>query len=198
MRPFSSLLLASVIACVAICAAADFPDPEGKARVRNGLLALYDFQSAEDDIVSDRSRLGEAADLKIREELESVRRSKGSLELISPANVRSLDRPAKISDMVRISAELTVEAWIKPSLTDQSGPATILAMSNGVDQRNFLLRQEENRFEARFRTSKTGMDGAPGFETTPGSVRAEPTHLVFTRDRAGRVRLFLNGQQALE
>lgn len=192
------MLLASVIACVAICAAADFPDPEGKARVRNGLLALYDFQSAEDDIVSDRSRLGEAADLKIREELESVRRSKGSLELISPANVRSLDRPAKISDMVRISAELTVEAWIKPSLTDQSGPATILAMSNGVDQRNFLLRQEENRFEARFRTSKTGMDGAPGFETTPGSVRAEPTHLVFTRDRAGRVRLFLNGQQALE
>ena len=190
-------MVAGLIGYGTVCSA-DFTDAESKGRVINGLLAFYDFQSTDGEIIKDRSGLGEAADLKIRGELEAVRRAKGSLELLSGANVRSVDRPAKISDMVRIGAEITLEVWVKPSHTNQRGPATILSISNGGDQRNCLLGQQGDRFEARFRTSITGMDATPGFQTPAGSVRTETAHLVFTRDRTGRARLFLNGRQVLE
>ncbi len=170
--------------------------------MRNGLLALYDFQSVEGDIVKDLSGLGEPADLKIRA-LEAARVSDGSVELLRPTTIRSLDRVEKISDMVRMSGELTVEVWVKPSARDQHGmgrtrPGRILSMSNGKDQRNFTLAQEGDRFGTQFRIIQGGVDAWPSPPPALASPQPELTHVVYTRDRTGRARVFLNGKQAAE
>jgi hypothetical protein len=200
MKRRHCLLLAAWIGFLGVCLAADSAATDDAVRVRSGLLALYNFQTIDGEIVEDRSGLGEAADLKIGD-LEFVRRSQGSLELVGDANlanIRTRDRPAKISDMVRIAGEITLEAWIKPSDGEQDGPAIILAMSNGTDERNFALAQEGDRFLVRFRTSRTARDGSPGLQTAAGTARAERTHLVYTRDRTGRTCIFLNGKPAIE
>ena len=165
-------------------------------RVRNGLVALYYFDSVVDGSVPDRSGLGDPADLKLGEP-EAVRWKSGSLTLTQPTRLRSRDRPAKISDFVRVSGELSVEVWIEPSVELGSAPASIVAMSNGTDQRNFALIQDDGRFQAGFRTSQTGSDKA-SISTLGATAGPAPTHLVFTRDRSGRARMYLDGKIVVE
>ncbi len=68
---------------------------DGEERVRNGLLALYDFSAAEGEMVLDRSGVGSPVDLKISEKyLDAVSRTAGSLELHSPGIIRGPSRAA--------------------------------------------------------------------------------------------------------
>ena len=60
------LLLSVWIGCVAVCPAADFAETDDAVRVRSGLLALYDFQAVEGEIVEDRSGLGEGTTTLLR------------------------------------------------------------------------------------------------------------------------------------
>ncbi|MCY4534338.1 MAG: hypothetical protein OXB91_03165, partial [Bryobacterales bacterium] len=173
------------------------PPRQSDGRVRSGVLAIYDFESVREGMVPDLAPRDEDSVLRISSS-HTVRVLPGALELLPGGLLRSRSRPAKVSDMVRIGSELSLEAWIKPARTGQDGPATILAMSNGTDQRNFLLGQEGDRFVARFRTSKTDREGAPGLSTPAGVATSELTHLVFTRDRTGRARIFVNGAMSVE
>lgn len=166
-------------------------------RIESGLVALFDFRSLVDGKFPDRSGLGNSADLTPSDP-EAVRLTPGSLTLSEPTRLRSRDRPEQISDLVRISGELTVEIWIEPSKDLESSAAVILAMSNGTDQRNFSLEQVDGRFQARFRTSKTGSGEAATISTPEGGAGPSLAHVVFTRDRTGRSRMFLNGEIVAE
>lgn len=187
---------------VLVCLAAQLPldgTQSGQAggRVRSGALAVYGFEVVREGIVRDLAPRSEDSDLRIASP-HSVRVLPGALELLPGGSLRSRSRPAKVSDMVRIGSEISLEVWIRPARPDRHGVATILAMSNATDQRNFLLGQEGDRFVARFRTSKTGREGEPGMSTPAGFARPELTHLVFTRDRTGRARMFVNGGISIE
>ncbi len=165
--------------------------------MRNGLIALYDFRSDSEDVVRDRSPFKESADLKIRS-AETVQWAEGALKILSPSHIRSTDRPAKISDLVRVSGEITVEVWIEPVENHSAGPACIFAMSNGADQRNFELSQDGELFLARFRTSRTGRADPPQLDAPATGDGYGLTHVAFTRDRSGQARIFVNGKLARE
>ena len=203
MKRLVWVLAAALIASATVFAASGRDDARSDGRVRNGLLAIYDFRGinaetvVDAETVHDRSGLGDLADLRIGK-AEAVVVSESSVELIESTTVRSKGRPAKVSDMVRVSGELTVEAWLKPADPAQSEPATAISFSNGIDQRNLIIEQLDGRFRARFRTSRTGRDGGQGISTDRGAVKADPTHLVFTRDRLGRSRIFVDGELAVE
>ena len=170
---------------------------ERAGRVRGGALAVYDFESVRNGVVPDSAPRSADSVLRIGSP-ETVRILPGALELLPGGALRSRSRPAKITDMVRIGSELTLEAWIRPASASQQGPAAIMAMSNGADQRNFLLGQDGDRFVARFRTSGTDPNGGPGLSTPAGTATSDVTHVVFTRDRTGRARVFVNGAVAAE
>ena len=166
-------------------------------RVRDGLVALYGFGSLDGARVSDRSGFLEPADLKL-DDPDAVRLTEGSLKIDQPTRVRSRERVAKIADLVRVSGELTVEAWIEPAARAEATRAGIVMISNATDQHNFALVQLRDRFEARFRTSKTDTGEAPPIRSPKASAGPALTHLAFTRDRTGRARIFLNGAIAAE
>ncbi|MDE0107336.1 MAG: DUF1592 domain-containing protein [Bryobacterales bacterium] len=166
-------------------------------RVRDGLVALYDFGSLKGELVLDRSGFLEAADTKL-DDPDAVRLADGSLTIDRPTRLRSLERVAKIADLVRVSGELTVEAWIEPVAQGEATSAGIVMMSNATSQHNFALVQVGDRFEARFRTSRTGTGEALPIRTPEASARPALTHLAFTRDRSGRARVFLDGEIASE
>ena len=106
----------------------------GSTRTRSGLQVLYDFRSADGPLVKDRSGVGDAVDLQI-ENTKSVRRSAGSLEVRGQTLIRS-DRPAtKIINAIRRSGEITVEAWIRPAKSNQTGPARIVTLSKNGSER---------------------------------------------------------------
>ena len=186
--------MAATVALASFATSASGSDP---GRVRSGALAIYDFDTVR--VGEIRDLIPRSADSHLRiADSRSVRVLPGAVELLPGGLLRSRSRPAKLADMVRIGSELSLEAWIRPARADQDGPAAILALSNGSDQHNFLLGQDGGRFVARFRTSKTGRDGGPGLSTPDGHADSELTHLVFTRDRTGRARLYLNGAMEVE
>ena len=186
-----------MVATVALASLAASTRDSEPGRIRSGALAIYDFDAVRDDAIRDLIPRSPDSHLRIVDS-RSVRVLPGAVELLPGGLLRSRSRAAKLADMVGIGSELSLEAWIRPARAEQDGPAAILALSNGSDPHNFLLGQDGGRFVARFRTSKTGRDGGPGLSTRDGHADSELTHLVFTRDRTGRARLYLDGAMAVE
>lgn len=173
------------------------PSSPGPARARAGLQALYNFSLSSGAIVKDVSGVGQPVDLRIAN-LASVRRAKGSLEVRGPTLIRS-DQPAsRIIDSVRRSGEITIEVWLRPAKTTLTGPARIVTLSRNANERNFTLGQEGDRFEVRFRTTQTTTNGIPAINSAPKTLSTNLTHVVYTRDRSGRTRIYVNGKQSVE
>ncbi len=166
-------------------------------RVQAGLVALYDFRDDAGSLIKDRSGVGQAVDLKI-ENPKAVRRSKGSLEVHGNTVIRADKPAAKISAAIRRSGELSLEVWVQPAKTSQTGPARILTLSNDPNQRNFTLGQDGDKFDVRLRTSKTDTNGIPSLSSAPHSLKTKLTHVVYTRDRSGKTRIYLDGKSVQE
>jgi hypothetical protein len=174
--------------------------PNPGDRVTEGLVALYDFEEASGSIVHDRSGVSPALDLII-EDGAGTSWIPGALNVQDNSIIRSTGTAHKITSSALATSEITVEAWITPDNTSQDGPARIVSLSGGLNDRNFTLGQgtfgnaPTTTFDTRFRTSETDTNGVPSLTTPPGSAAAELQHVVYTRDSLGTSRTFVNGLQ---
>ncbi len=166
-------------------------------RVQSGLLALYDFGSAEGEVVADRSGVDRPLDLEIQD-MEAVRRRPGSLEIHSPTLIKSTGSANKIGNAIRVSGAITIEAWMEPAAGEADAPATLIAMAPKSGQRNFVLQQGPDGLNMRFRTNRTGAGGLPAADYAIDDRTGRLSHLVYTRDRYGRTRIFVDGKQVIE
>ncbi len=173
------------------------PSDAGVARAQSGLQVLYDFSGTAVEAVEDRSAATPPIRLRVTNP-KAVERNGGSLVIKGVTRLQSDRSVGRVVDSIRRSGELTLEAWITPANTEQSGPARIFSISNGSSQRNITLGQEGDKYDIRLRTTQTGVNGLPSLTLKPGSARSELTHIVYTRDRSGLTRVFLNGDQVVE
>jgi hypothetical protein len=162
-------------------------------RTRDGLIALYDFKDVDGVLIQDQSGVGEALDLKIAD-LKAVQRSPGALQVNGSVQIVSEKPARKLIDAVRQSGELTIEAWLQPAKLDQEGPARILSLSRDTSNRNFTFGQDGDAYELRLRSTKTSANGIPSVSAGSKSAVLKDTHVVYTRDRNGNARFYLNGQ----
>ena len=166
-------------------------------RSSSGLQALYDFNEGDGTIVHDTSGVGKPVNLKITKP-DNVQWQSGSLQITQGTQIRS-DAPAyKLNESIRRSGEITIEAWIQPENLKQKGPARIVTLSRSGTERNFTLGQDGPKYDARLRTLTTGGNGIPSTTTKKASVTTELTHVVYTRARSGRARLFINSEKQAE
>jgi hypothetical protein len=174
------------------------PGPAADARrTAAGLLVLYDFSAGNGNTVKDVSGAGKPLDLRIADP-KAVRWAKGSLEVTGNASLQS-DGPAdKIIEAVQKSGELAIEAWLRPAKTDQSGPARIVTISRDSGARNVTLGQDGRRYDVRLRTTDTSENGIPSLASADNSLQTALTHIVYTHDRAGRTRIYLDGKLSRE
>lgn len=163
-------------------------------RVDKGLQVLYTFARGSGDVIRDRSGHSERMDLKI-EDPAAVRWVDDGLEIHSTTLLRSLKSSGRLTKALRRSKSLTLEAWVTPVDTTQSGPARILTLSEGSSQRNFTLGQSGDEFEVRLRTTKTDNNGLPGLSSGSAKVATRPMHVVFTRQANGETVLYLDGRR---
>jgi len=164
-------------------------------RTTEGLLALYDFSGTDGMTIRDRSGIEPALDLKIKDS-KAVSRNPGVLKVHGETQIRSVKAATKILNAVRQSGEITVEAWIHPENTTQSGPARILSISKNTSERNFTLGQDGNKLDARLRTTRTSKNGMPSTVSPKGSLQAQLMHVIYTRNRSGNAFIYINGKQA--
>lgn len=171
--------------------------PLAAQRVSEGLQALYTFDDSSGEVIKDRSGAAPPIDLRISDP-ESVRRSKGTLEIRDKTLVRSEEPARRLAEAVKRSGAITIEAWIKPANTSQGGPARIVSLSRDSQNRNFTLGQEGDKFDLRFRSTGTSTNGVPSLASKSRSLATKLTHVAYTRERSGRARLYLDGRQVAE
>ncbi|MCZ6795208.1 MAG: DUF1592 domain-containing protein [Planctomycetota bacterium] len=169
----------------------------GVTRTRSGLQVLYDFSSPSGPIVKDRSGVGTPVDLRITK-AGAVSRSRGALEVRGETLIRSTEPASRIIESVRRSGEITIEAWIRPARNNQSGPARIVTLSRNSSERNFTLGQDGDQYDVRFRTTRTSANGIPSLSSARKSLATKLTHVVYTRDRTGRTRIYIDGKRSVE
>lgn len=152
----------------------------GEKNASAGLQVLYRFEPGQ--AVGDQSGVGTAVDLKRAE--------------VPP--FASLQPASKLIAAAKASGEVTIEAWITPGKASQSGPARIVTLSQDTSRRNFTLGQDGDRWDVRFRTTKTDQNGLPSLAGPSKSVHVRRTHVVYTFDRTGTARLYVDGKQTAE
>jgi hypothetical protein len=169
-------------------------EPTNVPSAARGIVALYDFAGEPGDTVSDRT--GSGFDLRINDR-KAVQWSSGSLKVNRKTQITATDAQ-KLNAKLKRSRELTIEAWVTPARTDQSGPARIVTLSRNQNERNFTLGQDGKRFDVRLRTTKASTNGLPSVASLPGSLKTERTHIVYTRSRSGDVHIWINGKHNFE
>ena len=172
-------------------------------RVRPGLQVEYRFDEATGTEVRDHSGQQPPLHLAI-ENTSAVRWVSGGLSLHSPTILTTPGPALRLTEALRRSGELSVEAWIRPTQRSQDGMARLIGISKGLLARNFTLGHgiepgvPSASFGMRLRSTDTDLNGTPVLRTEPGVVTTEEQHLVYTRTRDGQVRLYLDGQVVAE
>ena len=138
-----------------------------------GALVFYDFQEGSGQIIKDRSNKSDPLNLRIEDASAVQWLSTGGLAVRSPVLIASQGPASKIGNAVRRSNAITIEAWVKPANTTQSGPARIVTVSRDPGSRNFTLGQKAGAYEVRFRTTSTSANGEPAL-SSPGGDDAAP------------------------
>lgn len=158
------------------------------------LIALYRFNQGQGNVIRNFAETGDSLDLKI-ESPSSVNWGPAGLTVYDSAFAATEKPPQRLIEAVRESKAFSLEAWVTPANATQDGPARLLTFSSGISRRNFTLGQDGNRFDLRVRASRTDHNGMPSLASQSGSATPRLTHLVFTADRSGQARLYVNGQE---
>jgi len=168
-------------------------------RVTNGLQALYKFNEGVGNIINDVSGVGTPLNLTINTP-DSVDWTTGGLNIHSSASISSGAPATKIIDSSKLTNEVTIEAWVTPENTEQTGPARIVTLSADGENRNATLGQgksgdSSDQYSARLRTTSTDDNGLPSLGSGGGTLSTELTHVVYTRSSNGAANIYVDGFQ---
>jgi hypothetical protein len=160
-------------------------------------LVLYTFDEGGGNIVRDVSGRGTPLDLTIANP-KAVTWEAGSLRINAGTLIASSSSATKVTNALKTSNAVTVEAWVKSAAVAQGGPARILTVSKDAYLRNLTLGQEQARYDVRLRTTKTDTNGRPAVSTADGTLNTSLAHVVYTRNASGVVEVYLNGVRQLQ
>jgi hypothetical protein len=178
---FLSILVASLV-------------PQAQAASPAGLVALYDFSEGSGSVVRDVSGVDTPLDLRIADTASTRWLSGGGLEVLRPTLIASSAAATRLSESIKASNEITIEAWVQPSSAGQSGPARIVTLSSNTKKRNFTLGQESTAYDVRLRTTQNNDNGSgPSVMTPSGTLNTGLTHVVYTRNSKGTAAIYVNG-----
>ena len=167
-------------------------------RVTAGLQALYTFDAGSGDTVFDVSGVGTPIDLTIADSA-NVSWGSGSLSVNASTLIASAGAATKLNTAIPVNDAITLEAWVTPANTTQTGPARIVTLSPDPANANFTLGQGASGgipgtlYDVRLRTTTTGNAGHnPSLSSPPGSLSTTLTHMVYARDAAGNAAIYIN------
>lgn len=178
---------------------------ESNSRVAEGVQVLYTFEEGSGTTVQDVSGVGTPLDLTIADSNAVTWLSGGGLSVNTGGAqtiISSTVAAGKVINAATATNELTVEAWIQPANTTQDGPARIVTISGDPSNRNVTLGQgywgstPTDLFNVRLRTTTNDNNGDdPSVLTNAGTATTALTHVVYTRDSAGLVKMYIDGSE---
>ena len=161
-------------------------------RVTNSLQVLYNFTEGDGSVINDFSNTGNELNLYISE-LDKVEWNYEGLKINQSTLIPSNHSAISLIDSIKSTNEISVETWVLPENLTQSGPARIVTISSDASNRNVTLGQDADDIEVRLRTTETSEQGSPSLITDANFLTKNFVHLVYTREKSGKVKMFANG-----
>ncbi len=157
----------------------------------------YDFTDGAGTTVAD-SGAGAPLDLTINNPGNVSWIPGGGLTVDANTVIASAGAASKVTNAVQASNEMTLVAWVRPDVDEQSGPARIVtSTSSPLVDSNFMLGQgawgslPNDTFATRF--NATGTPSASTMFSPAGTAGPALTQVALTRDTAGNQTLYVNG-----
>ena len=174
---------------------------EGGGRHDANVIAKYEFNSGEGSLIRDTSSVSPQLDLELfgDEGIDYKWVGGWGIEFLTE-DARAMGDPEnsrKIYDMIRLSGEYTIEAWLVPASAAQASeddPARIVSYSGSDDLRNFALSQSDQYYNFRNRTTLTDGNGEPTLVNEDDTVVNTQQHVVVTYDPVNGRRIYVNGE----
>jgi hypothetical protein len=190
----------------AVPADTDTPAPTDEptsepVEVTVGVQVAYTFDEGSGTTVIDAGGL-HGLDLTISDP-DAVTWGDGFLSIRESAVIQSAGPATGLNAAIQATGEVTIAAWLQPANVTQDGPARIVSLSRDSSNRNLTLAQglwddqPADVFNVRLRTTETDSNGLPDVRTGSGTATTDLTHVVYTRDQAGAVRIYINGAEAV-
>lgn len=165
------------------------------ARVTVGLQALYTFEEGQGLIVADKSGVGAPLDLTIDNPLAVEWIPTGGISVVAPTVMKSAGPADKIGYACMSGNAVTLEAWVRPVAVNQSGPARVLTMADGVNNANFMVGQDNTLSTVRLRTTDTDGNGEPALNSDINVFTSAVVHVAYTRSGLDdEAQTWVNGQ----
>jgi hypothetical protein len=167
-------------------------------RITDESVALYTFKEGSGDRIYDVSGSELAPELRISDPSAVEWLPSGGIKVNASTLIAS-DQPAyMLSEYFSANdVGITIEAWIKPTETNQTGPARIVTLSVDDHNRHFTFGQNGSEFDFRVRTGETDNNGIPSLSSGPGFSETGLTHVAYTLDDNESARIYINGQEVI-
>jgi fibronectin type 3 domain-containing protein len=172
-------------------------------RVRDGLVAYYNFNYVPDQMLPDLSGYEDPLYLKIERPEVVTWNNYNRLELPSSNALVSTLSASKIVTAVKRTGAITVECWVRPSEPSNSSDARILTLGLNdsklglaIDQHYTLMNETKSiRYGVRMQTMSTEESGNPEIEPDNSLSYLNLQHVAYTRDSIGNEVLYVNGKK---
>lgn len=162
-------------------------------RVNDGIRALYTFREGSGSTINDVSGVGGPLNFTIFGS-DAVQWENYGLRIVSAPSIITTSSASKITNALKASNSMTIEAWLSPANNAQSSPSRIFTISADESNRNFSLGQNNDSYEINLRTTSTDNNGLPSISSSGGTVSTTGfDHVVFTRSSNGTANFYVNG-----
>jgi hypothetical protein len=166
----------------------------GGGRYDSNVIARYEFKTGEGTTAFDTAGVDPALHLQLSGDVTweggwGIRLNGGTAK--AQGNTQT---SAKLTELIRATGELTLEAWLVPASTGQDN-AHIISYSAGPDARNLTLAQSSSNYQVFQRIGDaTDLNGEPALETGNAPLQASLQHVAVTFDPVNGRRLYINGE----
>ncbi len=176
-------------------------------RVKDGLIAYYNFGFDPDFIIHDQSSFGEPLNLRVAKPNAVSWEPSNKLKIQSGTVLVSTAPANKIIDALKKTNEITIECWIKPLEPEFSTRSRIISLSSNDNEIGFLLDQDYSgnadlhslTYGVRMQTESTNSSGYPEFIPDLGNIPfINLQHLAYVRDSLGKEVMYINGIKSSE
>jgi hypothetical protein len=167
----------------------------GGNRYENDVIALYEFRTGSGNTILDLSGVTPELNLTMS----------GAVDWVGGFGIRingpdgkaqgSTANSKKLHDLIKLTGEYSIEAWVVPANVVQEGPARIVSYSASTNARNFTLGQTQYNYDFLHRSSTTDANGEAALSTADAAERLQATlqHVVVTFDPINGRRIYVNG-----
>ena len=174
-----------------------------QGRYETNVIAKYEFQQLDpqdDTRVVDLSIQSPQLDLTLSGAARFL--PNVGVEFYGPTGKAqgSTTNSRKLHDLLTLTNEYSIEAWVVPANVTQDNTRRIVSYSGGLTERNFTLGQNQYNYESLNRsTAATSNDNGATLFATPDAdeaLQASLQHVVMNFDPINGRSIYVNGQLA--